>query len=570
MDFVQAAVDYLGSIKVVQDDFGDSYSSRGSSRERRRERERRRARGERDRPNDRDRDHEKEREDRERLRGREKEKTREKEREREKEKEKEKERRRRREREHGQRRHREHLPSRDVERVRDLERQQEISDQHRRENAELLQRLDEIERKLEVTQGQVDYYKKRRKETEADRRKLLERNQELERQLQGSRASPDRRLQSKSPPALPTELHLNGTFVPMLSLDRQARSLSPIDLRPTLGAIESDARLNHPFLDQEDVMDGAHLIEMLSDLNIEIARFSGFAVGSLVFLRPWENKKAWAMEPTPDVVERGFGEKLCGTILESGFDHSRDPTLVQIAIQAWEVHCVAVSAFEMLCPGAPTNMDEELQRIFRQMRLDGIVQNLSRSQYRNLHSVSEPLPVATKWRSLTRLYCKLATVEAQGRADAAAEKWTQYNLNGLSYILRTAGCKDPAVPNADTLRHLFGGRIETIRAIGTELAYAMREKVISADFDIIMEEIGTPYEATMMQCDFSTKEEEINAQELAPEIVCTVNLGLSSTRMNQDTQDLRLQRTVVVKPKVILPFVLQSLRMDNASPNGHA
>lgn len=51
-------------------------------------------------------------------------------------------------------------------------------------------------------------------------------------------------------------------------------------------------------------------------------------------------------------------------------DHEQDPTVVQLAIQAWEVSCCR-QIFEAFCWGIPPQVDQFLSEVFREMQITG-------------------------------------------------------------------------------------------------------------------------------------------------------------------------------------------------------
>lgn len=174
---------------------------------------------------------------------------------------------------------------------------------------------------------------------------------------------------------------------------------------------------------------------------------------------------------------------------------------------------------------------------------------------------AEPLPVATRWRALTRAYHRLAIADA---GSDAGERHMHYNLAGLAFILRTAGCKDPAVPDAGTLRILFGVQVQRIVQMGHELATVVRERIVSTDFDVVAEAPGVPFDPATMDTVFGAKQRGGDEGGAAAAVVCTVELGLQCTTRavagEGTAQDVQMQCRLLVKPKVVLPSVLQTLR----------
>lgn len=126
------------------------------------------------------------------------------------------------------------------------------------------------------------------------------------------------------------------------------------------------------FLSKTDDFSGAQLIQTLRDLNSEIVLLAASIVDEFApsFIRKPQLKKPHDY----DLVANALGPALTKLLLR---DHSADPTLVQFALQAWEVDCIG-RAFDSFCFGAPASVNEALSGIFQHMQLHGELPLLSR------------------------------------------------------------------------------------------------------------------------------------------------------------------------------------------------
>ena len=85
-------------------------------------------------------------------------------------------------------------------------------------------------------------------------------------------------------------------------------------------------------------------------------------------LRADVHAPAVAKERDRDVVRPALGREMV-RLLE-GREHAQDPTLVQFALQAWEVWCVT-RVMDAFCYGLPADVDESLRKIFDRMQREG-------------------------------------------------------------------------------------------------------------------------------------------------------------------------------------------------------
>lgn len=119
------------------------------------------------------------------------------------------------------------------------------------------------------------------------------------------------------------------------------------------------------FLSKTDDFSGAQLIQALRDLNSEIVQLAASVTEE--FASSFSRKPEFKRPSDLDLVANALGPTLTKLLSR---DHSADPTLVQFAIQAWEVVCIG-RVFDAFCFGAPSSVNDALTRIFQHMQLSG-------------------------------------------------------------------------------------------------------------------------------------------------------------------------------------------------------
>lgn len=141
------------------------------------------------------------------------------------------------------------------------------------------------------------------------------------------------------------------------------------DARQTIiSQVEELASLKS-FLSKTDDWSGAQLLQALADLNSEIIQLSASVAEEFAgALRVHDNAPSAAKERDREVVERAIGPEVI-RLLEDRL-HASDPTLVQFALQAWEVWCVS-RVLDTFCYGLPLEVDEAFRMIFEHMHREG-------------------------------------------------------------------------------------------------------------------------------------------------------------------------------------------------------
>ena len=120
------------------------------------------------------------------------------------------------------------------------------------------------------------------------------------------------------------------------------------------------------FLNKTDDYTGAQILQAVQDLNTEIVQLA--AVVSEEF--PLDRKKGdLSKESDFDIVRNSIGEGMLELLREC--DHNGDPTVVQLAIQAWETWCCK-QILDSFCFGLPPEISKFLNEVFREMQLVGM------------------------------------------------------------------------------------------------------------------------------------------------------------------------------------------------------
>ncbi|KAJ2988454.1 hypothetical protein NUW54_g9111 [Trametes sanguinea] len=227
--------------------------------------------------------------------------------------------------------------------------------------------------------------------------------------------------------------------------------------------------------------------------------------------RAHEYAPSAAKERDREVVERALGPEMI-RLLEDRM-HAGDPTLVQFALQAWEVWCVA-RVLEAFCYGLPMEVDEAFRMIFEHMHREGMASHFARCLL-CLPVILEPQPTTSRWRALT--YKHAHTLLAQRRSTSSSPPspdspvqaspftsgaWLlsalyfhscplhslhsrERNLRGVIAILALAGCTDPRGLHRDPLRTRFGGALSRISARAERISNVIKTGVMSGLFEAV-------------------------------------------------------------------------------------
>jgi hypothetical protein len=133
----------------------------------------------------------------------------------------------------------------------------------------------------------------------------------------------------------------------------------------TLESSGEELRSLKSFLTKTDDYSGQQIIQAVHDLNSEILQLAATVSDEFPLTR--RSPGLWK-ESHCEFVREAIGDGMLA-LLRDG-DHEDDPTIVQLAIQAWEVWCCH-QVLDAFCAGAPPEVDRFLRDIFHEMQSSG-------------------------------------------------------------------------------------------------------------------------------------------------------------------------------------------------------
>ena len=132
------------------------------------------------------------------------------------------------------------------------------------------------------------------------------------------------------------------------------------------------------FLTKTDGWSGAQVIQAVEDLNTEITHFAASATESCVFERRTTRRSRstgrLSVASTMSIDEAMGLAPWIGPAMAkvlSTYDHTQDPLLVQLALQASIATCCARS-LSLFCVGFPSKLDALLSRVYTHMQSTGM------------------------------------------------------------------------------------------------------------------------------------------------------------------------------------------------------
>ncbi len=162
---------------------------------------------------------------------------------------------------------------------------------------------------------------------------------------------------------------------------RRSDEVPPLPLGPamTLDAEHyARARSLDVFMTKTDSWSGAQIIQAVDDLNAEITQFAAAATESCTFAKRAKAKAHIGITPEQENITPWLGPAFSRILALR--DHTQDPILVQLALQASIATCCARS-LSLFCVGFPSKLDALLSRILAHMQSTG-------TSYANLPEIS--------------------------------------------------------------------------------------------------------------------------------------------------------------------------------------
>jgi uncharacterized phage infection (PIP) family protein YhgE len=143
---------------------------------------------------------------------------------------------------------------------------------------------------------------------------------------------------------------------------------SYVELANSVRTLESsgeELRSLKSFLTKTDDCSGQQIVQAIHDLNTEILQLAAAVSDEFPLTR--RSPGLWK-ESHCEFIREAIGDGMLA-LLRDG-DHEDDPTVVQLAIQAWEVWCCR-QVLDAFCAGAPPEVDRFLHDVFREMQSSG-------------------------------------------------------------------------------------------------------------------------------------------------------------------------------------------------------
>jgi len=330
-----------------------------------------------------------------------------------------------------------------------------------------------------------------------------------------------------------------------MGLDRQTQANEVHRLRTpyaelanpvrTLESNGEELRSLKSFLTKTDGYSGQQIIQAVHDLNTEILQLAAAVSDEFPLSR--RSPDSWK-ESHSEFIREAISDGMLA-LLRDG-DHEGDPTIVQLAIQAWEVWCCR-QVLDSFCAGASPEVDRFLNDVFREMQSSGkpflvsrvvstilILRTRTRSDDLSLANpytyVCPACSIKLRRRCaslswfpsiiLSSLPClfphrptpgsmanntpdhhqfALPMPRLQTPLNASAyslddpSSRTGGHISGILAILALAGCTDERGVHNEPLRSRFGEKLSHITEWTEALARMLREGVSSAWFEVVVE-----------------------------------------------------------------------------------
>lgn len=156
--------------------------------------------------------------------------------------------------------------------------------------------------------------------------------------------------------------------------------LDPGELSTVFGALKVSQDLTHQalyerteevsslrsFLSKTDDWSGAQLLQAMRDLNAEIVQLAASIADE--YATVLDRRIDLSRLSDREFIEGALGRQIAELLARR--DHAADPTLLQFAIQAWEVVCVN-QILDAFCFGLPAEVDDILAAVFDRMHQYG-------------------------------------------------------------------------------------------------------------------------------------------------------------------------------------------------------
>ncbi|KAF9068280.1 hypothetical protein BDP27DRAFT_1327384 [Rhodocollybia butyracea] len=258
------------------------------------------------------------------------------------------------------------------------------------------------------------------------------------------------------------------------------------------------------FLGTTDSYSGGDIIEMLSTLNSEIFQAAAVITDATERAHPGDGSyRHSGYAPAVEEIRKTLGDEV-GTLLQGDGIGGESIAIVQAALQ--------------------TSLNINLKDICLCWSTDGLVGKALKDVYIQIRAQQDQVLVSGTWRSLTRAQSKRHVYHDQGLFGRVVER--------IKVIFKS---------ERQILSMVFE-KVSTILELLARLDEAMNERVTSTDMMLYVPDLGTPFNAQIM--------EDADGGELSSGTVLFVSeMGLM--RVDKDPAG-RDKSTVLLKPRVFL------------------
>ncbi|KAI0951259.1 hypothetical protein AcW1_008350 [Taiwanofungus camphoratus] len=410
--------------------------------------------------------------------------------------------------------------------------------------------LREMQETLRTKDKEIEALRKERD------RLVAERDQEMaRRRSQSVEARPEKEVQSNG-----TERRQRGRQSSRSKARaRKAEDLPPLPLSPRMSfSAEHAVRAcsMDVWLTKTDNWSGAQVIQAVEDLNAEINQFAASATESCVFAKR-------TRQPSPTKTsDTGLQDEESAPWLGAAFvrvlaarDHTQDPILVQLALQASITTCCARS-LSLFCVGFPSKLDALLSRVLAHIQS------------------SEPQATSARWRALT--HRSIRTLYP-GLEEYATTELVATMLRWSATVFALAGSSAAADPSPALG---LGAQLRRIAEAVYKLARVTREEILSTAFEVVLVESGDAFVGGRMTNKMRDYEDYIAEDNGgvsghangktngagAEKVLCTTELGLrcvtrkgSNIAPEDPGEGEPFENRMLLLPKVVLDSGVEAI-----------
>ncbi|KAG0708568.1 hypothetical protein DFH29DRAFT_423639 [Suillus ampliporus] len=280
------------------------------------------------------------------------------------------------------------------------------------------------------------------------------------------------------------------------------------------------------FLTTADASSGADVISMLQRLNAEVLQSAAYMAEWMVDAFSFESGGVRDENACVQVTGM-FGQTLMHYLATK--KHEDDPLLIQITFQS----CFVQFLEFVICSW--TMSGDDINGIFI-------------STYERIR-LGEAQAISGRWRALTSAYAHNSREESQIIAAV-----TPHLVRHLTNIMLAAGCSAaPDVLRASVEKKL-SDRIGLLVKLAMQLNKIVMEEITSADLKTVTVPGGFAYSADMEDA-YVDGDPAIGGVR----VLCTTDLGLSRITRLATSGDKQWDRKLLLKPKVALETVVNSM-----------